>query len=913
MIHSLQLRRRPAPEAAPTAWFLPGDSAERWLEELARCGLATMETRLFLVPRSVESRACAGLLVVPARADAVARPPSGVPCRLLAGRLYVPADAVLEPPVTDTEVRSLCALPVAFFHPVFGLSGFEAESTLRVCDLIRAPEERAGNWNFAVAGVAALPELKAVVFLEPPSLEDVFGDAQEEIASEPPSDLPPVPGEPTEAPGAKAARDLRQIFLKTLSDALRKVPHTGSRRTWVNGVEDWANRSLQGLSEQLEKLRNKELHRLLHLLDTDPEAGLRHAIPMNDFAHRGVAPPGARLGAHPLNFDPRRLGGGPVDFWQVPADLQNDLRRRYRAMADREMQLGRYRRAAYIYAELLGDLVSAANVLRQGRLFREAALLYEEHLHNPLEAARCLAEGGLLAEAIERYEKLGRWLEVADLHERAGDRAAVEAALRRVVQERIAQADLHGAARLVDERLHAPDDALEILFSAWPSSHQATICVAAAFQILARLGRHEAALERLAQFSRESVPDSQVLPLVTALGGPAYDYPHERVRHRAGDLSRVLIAGQLRRPSLSNDHAATLLQHLVRLAPKDRLLVRDSNRFMAERRDAQLRTRRLTPPPLPGRLPVVDRHFELPRQVEWLQLRRESNWFYALGVTQNHLTLLRGVWEGDYQSLSWDYPAVAVKHGFVFEPTSEGREVALACSSGLPLEQKRFPASDLFFNKQCLAGTPTWLPTQGFPFAIGENNVWTVHLVSGQAVLASYDNLQGQLQRTMDITEDLLANAERAADTRLCLAALGTGVAVALGNRLVRTRGDGGFARVELPGQAMGLGSTLPHTLQGVAVMLADGAVMHWAGSESCIELARDFPAPIGAFVPGGPLVLVSGFHALLLEVDTRGVQHVARFELTGQRPVGVSAAAYAGEFAILGEGGVMTLYRMPR
>src|SRR6185369_12890361 len=98
----------------------------------------------------------------------------------------------------------------------------------------------------------------------------------------------------------------------------------------------------------------------------------------------------------------------------------------------------RHRRAAYIYAELLGDLVSAANAFKQGKLFREAALLYEDHLKNPLEAARCLAEGGLLLEAIELFEKLERWLDVADLQERAGNQAAATEAIRRVVNERLA-------------------------------------------------------------------------------------------------------------------------------------------------------------------------------------------------------------------------------------------------------------------------------------------------------------------------------------------------------------------------------------------------------------------------------------------------------------------------------------------
>jgi tetratricopeptide (TPR) repeat protein len=159
------------------------------------------------------------------------------------------------------------------------------------------------------------------------------------------------------------------------------------------------------------------------------------------------------------------------------------------------MQLGRHRRAAYIYAELLGDLVSAANVLKQGRYYREAAIIYEQHLKDLPAAARCLAEGGLLAEAIERYEKLGLWFEVVDLYEKMGNTAAARAVLRRMVDERIAQDDILGAAKLVEERLQAPEEALEMLLRAWPASKQATACVGAAFHAFARMGRHEGALE----------------------------------------------------------------------------------------------------------------------------------------------------------------------------------------------------------------------------------------------------------------------------------------------------------------------------------------------------------------------------------------------------------------------------------
>ena len=448
MIFPIQLRPTAAPDIQPAAWFLPGESSSHWLQELARGGLAESATRLFIVPRSLADLSPAGLLVVPSQTNGRPYSHVGIPCRLIAERLYVPSDAVLYPPITDEEVRSACPFPVQFYHPVFGMCGFEIESTIYVWNLLESPLERANVWNFAKPGVLPIPELKAIVLAQPPTLDDVFGGAEEEIGNESPWDLPPAPDEPTENTWAKSQRNLRRIFAAGFAGVLRLIPHTAIHRTWLNDAEDWANRELHQLNAQLEHIRNKELHRLLHLLDSDPEFGLRHAIPLSHFAHRGIAPPNSRLGPRPLDFNPRRLGGAPADFWNVPPDLEQQLRRSYREMADREIQLGRHHRAAYIYAQLLGDLVSAAHSLKQGRLFREAALLYDEQLKNPVEAAHCLAEGGLLAEACERYEKLGRWLDVADLHERMGDKTAAETALRRVINEQLAQDDVLGAAKL---------------------------------------------------------------------------------------------------------------------------------------------------------------------------------------------------------------------------------------------------------------------------------------------------------------------------------------------------------------------------------------------------------------------------------------------------------------------------------
>lgn len=700
---------------------------------------------------------------ISAETQALRQSPLGLACKILADRLYVPVDAVLHPPVTDAEIRALFPLSVNFFHPSFGISGFEEESSRHVWDFLTVPKERVDNWNYAQAGQPPLPSLIAVVLLQPPSIEDIFGGAEEEIGVEPFDVLPPAPGEPKEDALSKSQRNMRRLFAEGVAGITRQLPHTGYRRTWINDLEDWANRQIHGVNEQIEKVQNKELNRLLHLLENDPETGLRHAIAMNAFAHRGISPPGARLHSRPPNFNLGKLGSGAANFWNISPDLQEVLRRRYREMADREMQLGRHRRAAYIYAELLGDLISAASALKQGRLFREAALLYEEHLQNPREAARCLADGGLLTEALERYEKLGDWLEVANLHEKMENKPAAHAAIRRVVDDCLSREDRLSASKLVEERLQLPDEAIEILLGAWPSSQQAGISVNALLQLYGRLGRHERALGRIAVFSRELIPPGLVQPLLSALTEATRNYPDERMRHRSADCCRVLGARELKRAGLKSDEAARIIGHLVQLAPEDRLLLRDGNRYISDRRSLERKSLQVTkPPPLPGVKPVVHRRFELPRQIQWLALRREWHWFYALGGTAKRLTFLRGIWKGEFQSLSWEGSVTGARNGVIFEPTHEkGKAVVLAKAGNSAFEPKRFPAADMFFDESCIAGTPSWLPKEGFPFAFGESSVWGIHVAAGRAVFSCYDK-GGRLQRTSDITNELLDDARRA-------------------------------------------------------------------------------------------------------------------------------------------------------
>jgi len=201
-------------------------------------------------------------------------------------------------------------------------------------------------------------------------------------------------------------------FLKTLTSM---VPSGASQRTWVDGVEEWADKFLGGMSEKQKRRQFLDVYRLQEMLEKNPDEGLKFAMPLSILISSGAESANSRLSRSLVNFNLSNLGGnarpgGP----SLPADLHGQLMRRYRELAEREIRLGRYRRAAYIYGNLLYDLSSAAKTLEMGMHYREAAILFKEKLNRIDDAARCLKEGGFFSEAIELFESRGQ-------HEAAGD------------------------------------------------------------------------------------------------------------------------------------------------------------------------------------------------------------------------------------------------------------------------------------------------------------------------------------------------------------------------------------------------------------------------------------------------------------------------------------------------------------
>ena len=383
------------------------------------------------------------------------------------------------------------------WHPRLGLVRFDSADVLSVCDLLSPPRPTGQRWDAAQPGIAVNQRLLSIEPTHRLTLEDLTAAARGDIGTQPMAgeNLPRRPGEPM---GGAVGQAVTQAGLTAAAAAAGAVgaaaaamaagvqglagmlgggagggagaaqpqrataPAAAPETTWLERLANWAREQQRALTGNLDQLRNRQVERLLHMLEHAPDLGLKFAIPFSGDGglHRGLSRPGASLVERNVDFSLSRVGGGgSVDYWDLSGDYRRRLMEQYRALANREIALGRHRRAAYIFAELLGDLTTAAATLAAGGHYREAAVLYEQRLKQPLAAARCLEQGGLWAEAIALFEQLQQWEKVAELYVKLDQPEAAAAAIRKAVVGQAGGERLPGAADLMEHKLHEPEEA----------------------------------------------------------------------------------------------------------------------------------------------------------------------------------------------------------------------------------------------------------------------------------------------------------------------------------------------------------------------------------------------------------------------------------------------------------------------
>lgn len=572
---SLTHRSESAEPRSAAAWLLPGPDVEAWVRSLIASGLPNLDSQLlFPIPKSAATPAAAGLFV-PLEKSALSPPARALIYALEGGRVFVPAEATLRYPLTEAEFASCFLHDFVVLHPGAGLIGFDKSDALTLSDLLQRPKSTGALWNRAHPGLPPAPDKLQISVAE--SKSTPLADARGDIGTKATEQLPGYPGEPRDGFLGGGARK----FLQSLRG---KNGGQGGGK-----ISEWAQK-------QLEKIRDKqqrEIDRLLELLSRNPDEGLRFALPIGGGdGGRGVVPPGGELKRHDVDFTLADLSGGlPISPWILDPGQLERLMRSYRDVANRELNLGRHRRAAYILGNLLNDFHAAANVLEQGGHYREAAALYQKHLHDDAAAARCLQNGGLFEEAIDIFKRLGNWETIGDLYSQLERKDDARAAYLQGVEYFRTHNEPIRTQQLLEGKLNDPEAALVVLLEAFDKDETGSLAaLRESFHLRERHGWHESALNAVEDLAeRFSDPDTAIKSaLPELLRDVAKSYAQTDVADAAADATLVLIGLSLERQSQGQTNQA--LSVVASLEPDDLVLERDTRRF-------QNRPKPASPPP----------------------------------------------------------------------------------------------------------------------------------------------------------------------------------------------------------------------------------------------------------------------------------------------------------------------------
>ncbi|QDU88432.1 hypothetical protein Pla175_18100 [Pirellulimonas nuda] len=927
----LAIRPRAAGRLDTAAWFIPGASPQQWIEEIASWRTDQRSLRIIAI-REQDSLLLAGALAIPSDSDCR---PSGrcVAYGRLGENLYLPTDAELRPAVPLADVAGLFAEDYLYvWTPGRGLTAAGPLEVFSLGALVRPPAPTGDAWESAVPGVGFPSMIVAILPHQTPTADGLLDDARDGIGDHG-DDLARLPKSPDEsllgASGAAigAALSAAAKALRGMTGLVRPAGserHSGDQTPARSGAGSRGtggalDRWLTQLRKSLQAARNKEVARLLGLLENDPDQGLKYALPIDGSggAHRGRSLPGARLGMHNTDFSLGRMrGGGAADVWDLPFDYQQQLIAKYRELAAREARLGRYRRAAYIYAELLGDYNAAASTLEQGRCFREAAVLYRDRLKNDQAAAECLERGELWAEAIDAYRALEQHEKVGDLFRHIQQNDAASDAYHAAADAHLLLDQRLEAARIYDEKLREPDRAIATLDGGWPAGLQAKTCVQAALALRGRLGRHDSARERITELARCARQLARHAEVAGLLADVFERYADRGVRGYAAEVSSQIIANRLRLAPLAE--VDSLLATLARLVPGDPLLPRDGRQYVQNRkqyRPAPLARQAIVTPTTAGRIERVHQ-FELGLGDVWKAAAVIGDSIFVAGIDHG-LVFARCDGRGNVERRTDAWLERPLPMDTELVMLGEKSPIHLLPIGAGPLPMKEvFAGCDAAPSDCVWAGTPkghgvVWGAAVG---SLGQ--IWSIEgrnepdavlvCVNGEGAVVATRSLR--LPSGVDWQDVSIPVPIHATSLR---------VFVGVGNSLIYLQGDEARTLERFERRIVGLAGGGPYASPNIAVSLDAGAAVVRPGFGGSVVLcAESLRSPKLLISQGGFLVAADDqrIEAYQLNNRAKGAGRVALRGATvhdAGRPIAVLPGRQTDEFVVVTGAGSVSVYRL--
>ncbi|QDU75591.1 hypothetical protein Pan97_26250 [Bremerella volcania] len=922
-----------------TCWYVASDDARDWVDAALEGFLPgnQLAIRILPVPQSAQRRDPIGAVMFGPRVVHNVWPKKCLRYTHLTERLMVPVESQLSAEVTADELNSQLSDPwVYVWHPQAGLVAFEPEDVLTLADLITHCSAKPPNLLPVEPGTHLPSRMTAIYPAIPPTMQMVLREGQDGIGTKGESGEKIPPGDGEARPGV--ANSLGRIGLSVFSAGLNMASAAGefvgrhlgsgsgaaggpvgsgttggSGESWLEQLKEWTQRRLEHLNEAVLSEREKEINRLMNLLEMNPDEGLKWALPISGEAHRGMATPSSHLAQRNPNFSLGGLGGGgPADHWDLSFQRQQELVQKYRELANREIGLGRYRRAAYIFAELLADYGSAADVLKQGKHWREAALLYKDKLSNPRSAAECLEQGGFWTEAIELHLELKQYVKAGELYRQLEQEDEAVKCFEIAVSECRDRRDFLGAADLLENKLSDLPRAITSLEDAWPHSNQATSGLRELFSVYQRHGLHENAMETIERVRSGFTPPQMQVALVETLSDKASSYPDRNVKHLAADATRVVASKLLSQPRTMD--RSRILQAVRRLQPDDRLLARDCLRFGQQKKE---KIPKATPRSQNMVRICFERMIELQRttpECESIASAVSANVIFQAVQNQasGHLRIFRLAWEDGFQSVKeWKNAPIRPESlsAFAVDPNRPNRVYfnTLLCDL-LDPPSVTFPQEDQVPFETNLA----FLGRHMFGASLTSHGIlWMVYRnVTGELTLSATDQ-RGKLVSTVSLHGyNEVAASIIDSPTRVCpMHATSKYVYVGLGGDLVVHDHDA-TRSVTLDQTICRLVGSFPNTRPRLLVSLEQGARIYWDDyvDGRAFDFATELNSPYLAFSRGGNIIAASDRACQIYSTRNTKMELVGELQL-GAAVRGVITGNAPEQFGIVQKDGRIAIY----
>ena len=896
------------------AQFVTGDNPRKWIEELVRWPIDDSELRLIVVPFSRSDLRPIGVLAFNRDGTPLSLLSNSLSTQttgygLIGSQVYIPCDGVLEPAVSDKELTELLVPDRTYvWHPTAGLIAADSNDLLSVSDLFLTPDKTSASWNEAHCGTGWAKQLISVSLtpgVEPTANEaiqggrDNIGSKASEIESIEPIDGPDgSPSEPRNSAMDKAINAGTKGFAKFIRAMTDMAPQGASGRTWVNKLEDWASGKIEKINERIEQERFKELFRLQKLLEQNPEEGLRYALPLNSTGnHRGNAAPSSQLSRNSTNFSLSGLsGGGPADHWDVPNDLRLQLNRQYRELAEREINLGRYRRAAYIHGNLLSDLNAAARTLETGKHYREAAVIYRTKLNRNEDAARCLEKGGLWSEVITLREELQQFEIAGDVYTQLGLEDQATAAYKKAVNKKLDEQDLVKAASIQQNQLNDTEAAIKTLSTGWPASTQSNLCLQAIFRIFGNTGRHEEANTWIARIEEAIALTDSKLKTVQSLVGFANTYPNQTTRELAYESTFRIVSTSLVDEPLAGRE---FLNSIVDLHPEDKLLLRDCSRFQPW----AIQARTTTEPANNDESDTPERVTVLPDKVQWRDGINLGRGFLLIGQKNQHVTIMK---------LSSDLKQLGHKKARLDNASEASFSIAKTLDNQRAIVHVPF---DKHFGDQVIFATDrnsttttvgsSWIDHGTVGLTQGPHQQWIViRLNATNELLVEFLSQTGQLISSIPVefgSFELTIPIPIYCD--------GSTTYVGLGRDLLTISASGSFVTTEFDDTIKSIRGSVRGMTPRIAVAFTKGVKVIWRNYIPALICSK-MDEPQTLITRSGHLVVAADGNCEIYKTSNQKVVYVKAIKI--EPSIRLMRCTSSNYFAALTKSGKVCIYRIP-